>query len=67
MDLLAKMATYVRVVESGSFSAAAKQLRISSAAVSRQIAALEGDLEASLITRSTRRMAITPRRWACSR
>ncbi len=26
MDLLAKMATYVRVVESGSFAAAAKQL-----------------------------------------
>lgn len=59
MDLLSKMATYVRVVESGSFSAAAKQLRISSAAVSRQIAALEGELRVSLITRSTRRMAIT--------
>jgi DNA-binding transcriptional LysR family regulator len=59
MDLLAKMATYVRVVESGSFSAAAKQLRISSPAVSRQIAALEGELRISLITRSTRRMAVT--------
>ena len=59
MDLLAKMATYVRVVESGSFSAAAKQLRISSAAVSRQIAALEGELRTSLITRSTRRMAVS--------
>jgi DNA-binding transcriptional LysR family regulator len=29
MDLLEKMATYVRVVEAGSFSAAAKQLRSS--------------------------------------
>jgi DNA-binding transcriptional LysR family regulator len=59
MDLLNKMATYVRVVDSGSFAAAAKQLRVSSAAVSRQIAALEVELRAPLITRSTRRMAIT--------
>jgi len=28
MDVLEKMTTYVRVVEAGSFSAAAKQLRI---------------------------------------
>ncbi len=60
MDLLDKMATYVRVVEAGSFSAAGKQLRISSGAVSRQIAALEGDLRRTLLRRSTRRMEITP-------
>lgn len=60
MDLLNKMATFVRVVESGSLTAAAKQLRISSGAVSRQIATLEGDLQTSLLTRSTRKMAITP-------
>jgi len=60
MDLLDKMATYVRVVEAGSFSAAAKQLRISAAAVSRQIATLETELRATLLRRSTRRMAITP-------
>jgi len=59
MDLLGKMATYVRVVEAGSFSAAAKQLRISSGAVSRQIAALEEDLRTTLLRRSTRRMEIT--------
>ncbi len=59
MDLLAKMSTYVRVVESGSFSAAAKQLRISSGAVSRQIATLEQELRVSLITRTTRKMAVT--------
>jgi DNA-binding transcriptional LysR family regulator len=59
MDLLNKMATYVRVVDSGSLSAAAKQLRISSAAVSRQIATLEGELGVSLLARSTRRMAVT--------
>ena len=59
MDLLDKMATFVRVVEAGSFSAAGKQLRISSGAVSRQIAALEGDLRRTLLRRSTRRMEIT--------
>ena len=41
MDLLDKMATYVRVIESGSFSAAAKHLKLTSGAVSRQIAALD--------------------------
>jgi DNA-binding transcriptional LysR family regulator len=60
MDLLDKMATYVRVIEAGSFSAAAKQLRISSAAVSRQIGTLERSLRVTLLARSTRRMAITP-------
>ena len=59
MDLLTKMATYVRVVESGSLTAAAKQLRISSAAVSRQLTALEGELKAALMTRSTRKLTIT--------
>jgi LysR family transcriptional regulator, transcriptional activator for dmlA len=60
MDLLEKMATYVRVVEAGSFSAAAKQLRISGAAVSRQIATLEDELRVQLIRRTTRSMSITP-------
>jgi DNA-binding transcriptional LysR family regulator len=60
MDLLEKMATYVRVVEAGSFSAAARQLRISSAAVSRQISTLEHALRVSLLRRTTRRMSITP-------
>jgi DNA-binding transcriptional LysR family regulator len=59
MDLLDKMATFVRVIEAGSFSAAAKQLRISPGAVSRQMATLEADVRAELILRSTRRMTIT--------
>ncbi len=60
MDLLSKMSTYVRVVESGSFAAAAKQLRVSSAAVSRQVATLERELDISLIARTTRKMVVTP-------
>jgi DNA-binding transcriptional LysR family regulator len=60
MDLLEKMATYVRVVEAGSLSAAAKQLRISAAAVSRQLTTLEQELRVPLIRRTTRSMSITP-------
>src|SRR4051812_28671641 len=59
MDLLEKMATYVRVIEVGSFSAAAKQLKLTSSAVSRQIAALEAELRVTLLARSTRSMAAT--------
>jgi DNA-binding transcriptional LysR family regulator len=59
VDLLDKMGTYVRVIEAGSFSAAAKQLRLSAAAVSRQIAVLEGELRVPLLLRTTRRMTIT--------
>jgi len=59
MDLLEKMATFVRVVEAGSFSAAARQLRISGAAVSRQISTLEDELRVPLIRRTTRSMSIT--------
>ena len=59
MDLLAKMTTFVRVVESGSITAAARQLRISGPAVSRQLSALELGLGTSLLTRTTRRTTLT--------
>ncbi len=60
MDLFEAMATFTRVVESGGLSAAAKRLRVSSAAVSRRIAALEAELGTQLIARTTRRMVVTP-------
>ncbi|WP_158502440.1 LysR family transcriptional regulator [Vitiosangium sp. GDMCC 1.1324] len=65
MDLLSQMATFVRGVESGSLSAAAREQRISLAAVSRQISALEQDLGATLLLRSSRRLSVTDagRRW----
>ncbi len=59
MDLLEKMATFVRVVEAGSLSAAAKHLGLSAAAVSRQIATLEEQVRVTLLLRTTRRMTIT--------
>lgn len=41
MDKLSAMRTFVRVVESGSFSAVADELRATQSAVSKQVAALE--------------------------
>jgi DNA-binding transcriptional LysR family regulator len=43
--------TFVTVVRLGSFSAAAAELRYTQAAVSQQIAALEGDLKVTLLNR----------------
>lgn len=65
MSLLAQMATFVRVVEGKSLSAAARSQRMSLPAVSRQLATLEADLGASLVIRSTRRLYVTEagRRW----
>jgi DNA-binding transcriptional LysR family regulator len=45
------MATFVRVVEAGSLLAAAKRLRISAAAVSRQLTMLEREVGAALLAR----------------
>lgn len=47
------MLTLVRVVETGSFSAAARQLNVGQPAVSKTIAQLEGRLQVSLLIRST--------------
>jgi len=59
MDRLAAMAAFVRVVDAGSFSGAAKQLRIGQPAVSKTIAQLEDRLGARLLLRSTHRLTPT--------
>ena len=59
MDRLAAMQTFVRVVESGSFSAVARELRTTQSAVSKQVAALERALGAKLLSRTTRSLALT--------
>jgi DNA-binding transcriptional LysR family regulator len=59
LDLFAQMKTYVRVVEAGSLSEAARGLRMSVPAVSRQVAALERSVGAVLTVRSTRGLAVT--------
>lgn len=56
MDRLHAMEVFVRVVETGSFSAAARDLRIGQPAVSKLIAALEDRLQVRLLVRSTRHL-----------
>ncbi|WP_027145136.1 LysR family transcriptional regulator [Mesorhizobium sp. WSM3626] len=51
---------FVRVVEAGSFSAAARRLRMTPSAVSKLIARLETRLGARLVSRSTRKLQLTP-------
>lgn len=53
------MRTFVRVVESGSFSAVAQESRATQSAVSKQVAALEKELGAKLLVRTTRSLALT--------
>src|SRR6202034_2247003 len=50
---LVAMETFVRVIEVGSFSGAAKQLRVGQPAVSKTIAQLEDRLGVRLLLRST--------------
>ncbi|WP_375766527.1 LysR substrate-binding domain-containing protein [Archangium gephyra] len=50
---------FVAAAEAGSFSAAARQLGVSVAHVSRRVAALERDLGVQLLKRSTRSSALT--------
>jgi DNA-binding transcriptional LysR family regulator len=59
MDRLEAMAAFVAVVETGSFSAAAKRLRAPLATVSRRVAELERHLRVQLLARSTRKLALT--------
>ena len=59
MDTLNGMTVFVRVVERGSFSAAARDLRLAKSTVSKQVAALEQSLGARLLNRTTRRLSPT--------
>jgi len=59
MDKLSAMSTFVRVVEAGSFSAVAAELRATQSAVSKQVASLEKALGAKLLVRTTRSLALT--------
>lgn len=59
MDRLGELALFVRIVESGSFSAAAHRLGASKSLASRRIAALEARLGVRLLNRTTRRLGVT--------
>ncbi len=59
MDRLRAMRTFVRVVETGSFSAVANEADATQSAISKQVAALERELGVKLLTRSTRALSPT--------
>lgn len=59
MDRLTAMKMYVRVVETGSFSAVARELNSTQPTVSKNIAELESWLGAKLLNRSTRSLRLT--------
>ena len=54
------MLVFARVVERQSFTAAAQVLGLSKSAVSERVTALEEQLGARLLQRTTRRLALTP-------
>lgn len=59
MDRFEAMKVFVRIVEVGSFAAAADGLGISTTATSRLMAQLEAHLQTRLLQRSTRRLSLT--------
>src|ERR1022692_2533057 len=60
MWLASEMAAFAHVAELGSFTAAARALQVPKVAVSRAVASLERRLGSRLLTRTTRRVALTP-------
>ncbi|MCG3881319.1 LysR family transcriptional regulator [Psychrobacter sp. Ps3] len=59
LDNLRGMAVFASVVEHGSFSGSARELGITTSAVSQQIRSLENDLGVVLLHRSTRKLSLT--------
>lgn len=59
MSRFNQIKTFVQVVESNSFAGASKVLKISTAAVSKQISNLENELSVQLLNRSTRHISLT--------
>jgi DNA-binding transcriptional LysR family regulator len=59
MDRLDAIKIFVRVVESGSFSAVARELGVGQPAVSKQVASLEAHLGTQLLMRTSRNLSLT--------
>jgi DNA-binding transcriptional LysR family regulator len=59
METLANLEAFVRSAETSSFSAAARRLSLTPAAVSRNVAMLERNLGVRLFQRSTRKLTLT--------
>ena len=59
MDRLLAMEMFVRVVETGSFSKAAREFNTTQPTVTKQVAAIETRLKARLLNRNTRGVSLT--------
>jgi DNA-binding transcriptional LysR family regulator len=60
MDRFAAMQAFVKVVETGGFSEAARRMGVAVSSVTRQVNALEALLHTQLFNRSTRSVTLTP-------
>lgn len=60
MDKLQALSMFVETVRCGGYSAAARKLGVATSSVTRQVAALEAELGAALLNRSTRHSSPTP-------
>ena len=59
LDRIACIKSFVRTVETGSFSAVAREMDTTQPTISKQIAALEEYLDVQLLIRSTRKVSLT--------
>ncbi|HBH64553.1 MAG TPA: transcriptional regulator, partial [Erwinia persicina] len=59
MERLKGMTVFAKVVELGSFTAAAQHMQLSVSAVSQIVARLENELQVKLLNRSTRSLGLT--------
>jgi DNA-binding transcriptional LysR family regulator len=59
MDRLQAMEMFVRVVETGSFSKAAREFNTTQPTVTKQVAAIEARLKVRLLNRNTRGVSLT--------
>ncbi|MGL5384832.1 MAG: HTH-type transcriptional activator AaeR [Enterobacterales bacterium] len=59
MERLKRMSVFAKVVECGSFTAAARQLDLSVSSISQTVSKLENDLQVKLLNRSTRSIGLT--------
>jgi LysR family transcriptional regulator for bpeEF and oprC len=59
MDRLDQMRVFVRVVQTGSFSKAAKAEGVAQSTISKQISSLEGRLKTQLLRRTPRGLSVT--------
>lgn len=59
MDAITRMRSFIQVVDSGGFSAAAREMGRSKALVSKYISELEDELGVRLLNRTTRQVSLT--------